>query len=549
MRRFTQLIHCAAACLAGAALLLASCERSDNPTESMDVPDMNAQFILQPPAISIEPFGGSTPASRTAVAMKEEQHSFNVGKELGNIITLGSSEDEDIAQTRTLTSSAYCRIVVYKLEEWNAGTLKIWEQRLCKAGSSDYLDDAGDVTTPICLYPGDYRIFCYSFNKTTADKLSPLADGDTNVPLSDGDDFLSVVIDKTILASQLGTDVALGPVTLQHRCCQIIVTLTTEAFDGHTGIAASPDPSLSVTSKFNTAGYWSIKASSFSGTATSSDEKVITLAENSNDYTGTLLLLPLTNQTLSVTYTFKPNGASKTITASKKTISSNTTFSSGVSYSIVIKAIGAYVLTKPTDGYVQIGSNKWAYANLDAATKAQELYPWESGYIGGAYENDYWNWGDLNASYNKSYLSNAPSTLPVERDPCYVYLGSLWRVPSRAYFDELNSYVAQSVKVSINGVTGVTSPIGYITIDTARKGLVFVDTQLGNAIYMPVAGYRQYGNQFTGYSNSGSYLTRETYSSTSEYLAEFSLSYDSNSGPIFISTHNGSSGNSVRCAQ
>lgn len=252
MRRFTQLIHCAA-CLIGAALLLASCEHNDNPTGDMDLPDMNARCMLQPPAISVEPFGGTTPATRAAVAMKEERQAFNIGEELGNIITLGNSETEDTPQTRAFAAGTYYRIVVYKLDDWNNNTMKVIEQRLCKTGSSDYFADLGDVTTPIYLYPGSYKIFCYSFNKTTANKMAKLADGAANVSLSDGDDFLSVVIDKTITASQLGTNVALGSVILQHRCCRLIGTLTAEAFTS-TGIAASPTPSLSVTSTFNTAG-------------------------------------------------------------------------------------------------------------------------------------------------------------------------------------------------------------------------------------------------------------------------------------------------------
>lgn len=204
--------------------------------------------------------------------MEEQRLAFNTGEELGNIITLGNSEVEDTPQTRA-DEGIYYRIVVYTLEEWNKTAPKILEQRLCKTGSTTYIADLGDSTEPIYLYPGDYRIFCYSFNKTITDKMDKLADGAVNVPLSEGDDFLSAdVISTNIGASQLGTSISLGTVTLEHRCCQLIGILTAEAFTD-TGISASPAPSLSAVSTFTTAGTWSIKGNSFAATATASQSK------------------------------------------------------------------------------------------------------------------------------------------------------------------------------------------------------------------------------------------------------------------------------------
>ena len=278
--------------------LLTGCDKSDRTTGNIDLPDMNTQYTLLPPAISIEPFGGGTPATRAAVAMKEERQAFNIGEELGNIITLGNSEAEDTPQTRAFTDGTYYRIVVYKLSEWNNGTLKVYEQRLCKTGQTAYVADKGDSTEPIYLKVGDYRIFCYSFNKTSADKLDQLADGTVNIPLTEGDDFLSSdIISKSITGSQLGTDVALGIVTLKHRCCRLTGTLTAVAFSA-TGILTSPTPILSVTSTFTTAGNWSIKSTAFIGSATSSAAKTIPLSKSGNDYTGTLMLLPLSGNCL-----------------------------------------------------------------------------------------------------------------------------------------------------------------------------------------------------------------------------------------------------------
>lgn len=121
-----------AAGLLALALLAAACEKTDNDTQGPDMPGENAQCLLEAPAIGIEPFGAGSPATRAAQAIKEEQQAFNVGEELGNIITLGNSKAEETPQTRTLNTGAYCRIVVYKLEDWNNNTMKVLEQRLCK---------------------------------------------------------------------------------------------------------------------------------------------------------------------------------------------------------------------------------------------------------------------------------------------------------------------------------------------------------------------------------------------------------------------------------
>lgn len=490
------ILRITAFCLVGALTILTSCERNDNLTEGRDVPDMNTQFMLQPPAISVEPFGGNTPATRAAVAIKEERQAFNVGEELGNIITLGNSETEDTPQTRAFAAGTYYRIVVYKLSEWNAGTLKVHEQRLCKTGSTDYFANAGDVITPIYLYPGDYRIFCYSFNKTTVDKLSPLADGAVNVPLTSGDDFLSSdIISKSITVSQIGVNVALGTVTLKHRCCRIIGTLTAESFTS-TGIATSPTPSLNVTSTFFTTGNWSIKNTSFSGSATSSVAKAIPLIKSGNNYTGTLLLLPLTSKALAANYTFKPNGATKNVTASNKSISGSATFASGGSYSFTIKALGANVITDGVES-LKIGSYTWATRNVRwNNTFETNLDIWNSGNLRGASQgttsnaaqnsdyNSYFMWGNKNAFVSGGSYETG-SSWSSSKNPC----PSGYSVPSKTQLENLiMKMVPKNTRVSINGeIFTINSAYGFYN-GNKTKGLVLKDGV--NVLFLPAAGYR-----------------------------------------------------------
>lgn len=532
------ILRITAICLVGVLVIFTSCEKNDNPTNGMDILDEDTQFMLQPPAISVEPFGGNTPATRAAVAMKEERQAFNVGEELGNILTLGNSAAEDTTQTRTLTSGAYCRIVVYKLSEWNAGTLKIFEQRLCKTGQSAYFADAGDVTDPILLDYGDYRIFCYSFNKTTADKLSPLADGTVNVPLTDGDDFLSSdIISLNIAGSQLGTKVELSAVILKHRCCRLIGTLTTVAFTT-TGIATTPTPSLSVTGTFTTSSNWSIKNTSFSGGTTSSATKSIPLVAEGDSLTGTLLLLPLSGKSLTTSYTFKPMGAAKNVTASNKSISSSATFNSGGSYSFTIKAVGAYVLTETNP--VQIGSYKWAYANLNGSDKKQETYPWVSGKQNGS-DNDYWRWNVLNIDTTNGF-SPMERTWNSSNDPCRSGLGSSWQVPPATYFDNLGGYKLISKKCYINGITAITNIYGWVSSGTVI-GCVFVDTSLRTCIFLPAAGYRT-GSSYSDVGNSGNYWTA---TSLGDYVFDsYYVNFSISSWQIETTSM---SGFSLRCVQ
>lgn len=546
------LFHSIAICLVSIMALFTSCDKTDNVPGGIDSPDENTQYLLQPPYISIEPFGGGSPATRSAVAIEEERQAFNIGDELGNIITLGNSEIEDTPQTRVVVGTYY-RIVIYKKSDWDNNSLNIHAQRLCKTGSSAYLADAGDETTPIYLYLGDYRIFCYSFNETTPDKLTSLANGAKNVPLSDGVDFLSSdIIEKNISSSQLGTSVPLGTITLKHRCCRLMGTLSTAAFTS-AGINATPKPSLSVTSSFYTANNWSIKNTNFSGT-TASAAKTIPLSVSGNTYTGSLIVPPPSSKSLSASYSFKPNGG-KQITVSNKSITTSTTFSSGGSYSFTIKAVGAYVLTET--GPVQIGDKyKWATANLDGQTGKIESQPWVSGPLIGSgipsatgsttansANNDWWRWEVATVDVSSAYPDNPSKEWASSKDPCTQKLGSLWKVPTKDYLDNLIGYKLASKKVYINGETITTTATGWMQGNNTR-GCVFCDLTRGTCIFLPAAGRRK-GSSYGYVGTHGYYwsaMRSPNYTTDGYHLYFYSGGCGFYSGDC-------ASGYSLRCAQ
>lgn len=526
-----------AAGLLALALSMIACEKTDNDTQGPDMPGENARCLLEAPAIGIEPFGAGSPATRAAQAIKEEQQAFNVDKELGNIITLGNSKTDETPQTRTLNTGAYCRIVIYRLEDWNNNTMKVLVQRLCKQGSSSYFADHGDVTTPIYLDPGSYKVFCYSFNKTANTKMGKLADGAVNVPLSDGDDFLSVVKDLSITSAQLGTSISLGTVTLEHRCCQLIGKLTAEAFTS-TGIGTSPAPTLSAVSTFTTAGNWSIKGNSFAATATADQNKEFTMTKSGNDYKGTMIILPLSGKALKTNYNFKPNGSSVIITATDKQVNASATFSPGGSYSFTVKAIGAYVPS--TESPVLIGDYAWATANLNHDKKL-ETNTWVSGQLNGS-DNDYWRWNS-DAVDTSDAWGSSESPWNIKRDPCRAGMGYPWKVPPYENYVNLVEYVLKNKRVLVNGLTLTTNDNGWVSSEVV-KGCVFADTSRGTCIFLPAAGERSaadyYGIGYKGYFWSG------TINPTNSDAA-YTLMFDSNGCGVGSKARK--YGYSMRCSQ
>ena len=535
-----------AICLVGATSLFASCDKSENTPGGIDAPDSNAQYVLQPGTIRIEPFGGSTPATRAAVAIKEESHSFNTGVEQGNVITLGNSEVEATPATRALAPGTYYRIVVYKQSEYDAAAPKILTQRLCKTGTTEYFGEKGDSTEPIYLISGDYCIFCYSFNKTTPEGMDPLTNGAVSVLLVDGDDFLSA----DIIKQKISSDVSLGTITLKHRCCRLEGVLATADFTP-AGIASSdPNPSLSVSGTFTIAGAWSIKEPGFTASFTNAATKEFSLSESESGDTssGTLILLPLTNQSLSTTYAFKPKPATVTYAATDALVSKSVSFSTGGSYAFTVTAVKAYVVSGPTsEGYVEIGNIKWAYANLKAGSPhIMESNPWESGHqrSDGTLTNDYWRWNTVDVDISSDPPAEIPATWDPSTDPCRK-IGDSWKVPEYTELVDLKGRKLVSKKVYIKGVTAETNANGFVVYET-MAGCVFADDTNGTCIFLPAAGYRS-GSRYVlvGTEEGEGYYWSATLSPINNVIYASCLNFASGYCSIFSNPP--TKGYSLRC--
>lgn len=547
MKLYMQMIQSSAAfLLVAVALLLVSCEKSEDIKDSYPASG-DGLCMLLPPSIIVEPFGGGSASTRAASAIKEERQQFNVGEELGNIITLGNGETdtEEIAQTRAnIASGVFYRIVIYTAAEYTAGTLKITEQRLCKTGSTTtYFGDAGDSTEPIYLHPGAYKIFCYSFNNATF--IPKLSDGTSTIELKDGDDFMSTnILDKTITNANLGNNVNLGPITLYHRCCKLTGNLTAEGFNNN---IITGTPSLSISGTFNQTGTWSITGSSFSKVSTLGS-KTIPLSGSGASRTGSVIMLPFPSTTLKTTYSFKPTDAKAPVAKTDATLSSSITFSSGGNYTFTIKAIGAYVITEGVES-IQIGSYTWATRNCRwDNTFETNLDIWNSGNLRGASQassanegvssdyNSYFMWGNKSAFVDGGSYETG-SSWSSTKNPC----PSGYKVPTTDHFKDLvKKIVPNGKKVMINGeIHTIGNAYGFYNGSKAR-GMVLVDGS--NVLFLPAAGCR-YGTKWFYVGISGFYWSSVPNSSNAYYL-EFDSGYINPESSYYRYR-----GDSVRCVK
>ena len=107
-------------------------------------------------------------------------------------------------------------------------------------------------------------------------------------------------------------------------------------------------------------------------------------------------------------------------------------------------------------------------------------------------------------------IADFKAELDAEDDAAYVNWGSLWRIPSRMQFRELQ-YYCTCTSTQRNGVNGllVTGPNG-------------------NTMFLPAAGYRDEGS-FEDVSERGCYWTRTLYTSYPSYAFDFEI-YFKNDG-------------------
>lgn len=526
--------------LLSGVIILASCEQSENDSNRTEPSGKEGTCTILPPLVTIEPFGADA-ATRAAAEPVEEQL-YPIAEELSGILTIANIPEEDNPQTRALAAGTYYRLVIYKQADWESGTLTIAEQRLCKTGSTDFLGNSGNsITNPIQLSQGSYKVFCYSLNSTitTIPELSAAA---TSLSLSDGNDFMSAVVDMEIMGAQLGSTVTVPAISLVHRCCKLTGTLTAE-FDGGNQISATnPVPSLQVNGTFVSSGTWDIKTSELSPTASGSNTKTIPLSLSGENFSGSIVVLPLSAQKLTATYSFKPEKATATVSGTNQALSAaNTTFIPGSNHTFTIKAISAYVLTDASP--VTIKGLKWAKTNLKA-DKTFAANPWNGGNADGA--NDYWRWNMLDVDTSSDYPASTPTTWSTATDPCRQASGN-WRIPSKTEYETLVTAVLPSKNVYINGELVKTTATGWFasTKDSKRSGIVFYDGS-ANVVFLPAAGNRN-GSSYGSVGTGGYYWSSTFYENGINSNYAYCLGFYSSN--CYVNGNSRNTGHSLRCVQ
>lgn len=525
--------------LLSGVIMLASCEQSENDNHCNESSGKEGTCTVLPPLVTIEPFGADA-ATRAAAEPVEEQL-YPIADELSGILTIANIPEEDSPKTRALATGTYYCLVIYKQADWESGTLTIAEQRLCKTGSTGFFGTDGNaINNPIQLSQGNYKVFCYSLNSTTT-TIPELSTAATSLSLSDGNDFMSAAVDMEIMGSQLGSTVTVPVISLVHRCCKLTGTLTAENFVGGNQISASsPVPSLQVTGTFASSSTWNIKTSVLSSTASGSSTKTIPLSLSGENFSGSIVVLPLSAQKLTATYSFKPEKATATVSGTNKELSAaNTTFTPGSNHTFTIKAIGAYVLTSTSP--VTIKGSKWARTNLKA-DKSFVTNPWNGGNADSA--NDYWRWNVLDVDTSSDYPADPPATWSDATDPCRQASGN-WRIPSKSEFDNLVTAVLPSKNVYIDGELVKTTATGWFasTKDSKRSGIVFYDGS-ASVVFLPATGYR-YGSSYNSTGSSGYYWSSTLYESNTSYA------YYLDFGSYYCRVYNyyRNYGYSLRCVQ
>lgn len=510
--------------LLGSMMLLASCEKSET-DEHSETSGAKGTCTLLPPIVTIEPFGAGTATSRSGKVPPEEQV-CSITDKMVNTLTVENiyEEDtpEDTLKTRALTDGVYYRLVVYKQSEWGAG-MAIAEQRLCKIGDNHYYNVDGTTSdVPINVSAGDYKVFCYSFNNTTPIALLPA--NSTHLEVSNGKDFMSAVVDVTIGADKIGSNVSIPTISLAHRCCKLTGTLTAEDFVNNKILDDLPKPELKVVGTLYSSGAWTIASELLNGKGSQTNTTVnldLTANADNTKYSGSTYILPVNDQILSAIYNFKPTSASKAAADTKALSTAAKPYDEGTHVSFTIKAIGVYELTLP--GPATIGGVKWAASNLDGLTKSLESQPWisgpydgysvpsESGELSNDSKNDYWRWNVLNVALDMSLPDLPPSngtTWESSKDPCRQGLGGTWHVPT---IDNMQSLIGATlpnkwIKIN-NEEPKQTDQRGWLDANGSRaSGLVFANTP-SNVIFLPASGKKLGASNYNNVMTSGWYWT------------------------------------------
>ena len=461
--------------------------------------------VVDAPEYNVETDG--TPATRSGKPLLDEWVKVNSSNatrsaeayEGPNIATIQLVEDTASCtpQTRgTMGNGYYFRLIAFK----KSGTDYVYH------AAADYVingmnapvlqQGTMDLTTD-----ATYRFLAYSFNNDKVMGAFPTGGyiwNGTSVSIPDlNSDFLTFDSGD----QQLSSESFFLPVKFIHQLCRLTVKISVTGFDSNTFTNCT---GVYIKEGGNSSS-WTVGASTID--ADTNNTALFNIEDNSNN---TTRLVPFAEERpITVHFTTLTvsgvNANGREITSSQ-----SVRLRAGRSYTMTVQFEKVYELTKPTEGYVEIGNYKWAYANLKA-NYAMEKNPWESGQqrFDGTPSDDYWCWNTINVNGDYVVPSN-PLLWDKATDPC-TRLGESWIVPPSSYFSDLCfNYRLENARVMINGNIYETNERGWVgTEDSSTvSGTVFADLEKGTVIFLPAAG-ECINNVYSGVGNIGFYWAND----------------------------------------
>lgn len=336
-----------------------------------------------------------------------------------------------------------------------------------------------------------YTLVCYSYGSAAA--LPAFDKNSTDIAVTSSNDMLYCKKDITV------TDVNTSFSILFFHLFSKVTVIADASVDGYnvTACTGSLSPNYSATASLvdgslvkGTSAAKSLGWSSLGTPVVTSDAAVVYTAGET---------VTLTFATLSIGTTPVTNLLNESITFTGKTMKAGKSYTLRVTFKqapgIVVPDINVY----------------WAKGNVRSLDFGDtfSFYPNQYDYSGVWNGGDYFCWNTLNPSSLTS--SNTTATYDPATDPCTkVAPAGTWRTPTKAEQDALID--AGSAWGKYNGINGRFFGTTTVPADTDKSKYVF----------MPAAGYRNYGSTTMGsVGTNGKYWSATPDGTTNAYSLNF----------------------------
>lgn len=436
-------------------------------------------------AAGIETFG-SGPVTRSG-AMKDT----NVDP-LDDDYNLISSIESEAEQPQPLTRTALDDGIYFRVLAYKNGTVSTDNF----AGAADYITN-GDVglVTPadsngtLKLSEGKYIFICYSYNKS-----EPIEDGfngksATAISVSHGVDFLTAKQEATVKADAKRTYTLPG-FTFSHKCARVYLEMISDK--GNIKQCSATLSNLNSASVQWEVGNDNLPDTETGGTAALSWSSLNAETVKSE----AIYILPNATRTVTVSLSFTAGSVENNKTFELP----NRVFSSGTSYKIT---------AKPKENSISIEGLKFKVAAGNLIKKedgSYQMQPTQGDYSYQALGGDYFNWGTIDPLDEKKNITDNEYV-----DVCTAKLGEKWRTPTQQEMMEFQNCSPRGVGSyagTINGVANTVVKGYYFGIQPTNS-----DTpppNQDNYVFLPFAGYRNYGSRSMSYEGSRGYYWSST---------------------------------------